>query len=309
MRILVTGSSGFLGRTFGRTAAGAGHEVTGLGRAATAGADWTGEYRRSAATSEALAEQISELSPEVIFHGAGSASVAESFANPRADYESSVQLFRNLLEAMRQTNSRAMLFFPSSAAVYGNPQTLPVTEDAPVQPISPYGFHKAICELTAREYAECFNLNVVSCRLFSVFGSLQRRLLVWELFRQLDGPEEVVTLSGTGNESRDFLDGGNAVEAMLALAGNQIRGFRAVNLASGVETKISDLAFRLRDLAGQKKAIRFRGTARQGDPLNWCGDISLLKQLAPGWSPTPLDQALSSCIAGWQRSGRVHHGT
>jgi len=313
VRILITGSSGFLGLTFGRISVQAGHEVMGLGRAPQASAEWLGDYRSSAVSTENLCTHVHEFQPEVIFHGAGTASVALSFTDPSADYDGSVQLFRQVLEAMRLAGSRALLFFPSSAAVYGNPESLPVAEDAPVRPISPYGFHKAICETIAREYAECFDLNVVSCRLFSVFGQLQQRLLVWELFRQLNGPEDSVTLEGTGTESRDFLEGKDAVKAMLALtAGLQdaARGFRAVNLAAGIETKISDLAFRMRDLVAPRKEIRFRGTVRKGDPLNWCADISLLKTLAPGWAATSLNEALSNCIADWQqRSPLGHHGS
>ena len=147
-----------MGSTFGRAAAQAGHDVVGLGRAAGASTHWPAAYKQTEATAEALGSRIGEVGPDLIFHGAGTASVAGSFADPQTDFHGSVQLFRSVLEAMRRSGSKAVLIFPSSAAVYGNPSALPVSEDAPIQPISPYGFHKAICELMAREYAASFAL-------------------------------------------------------------------------------------------------------------------------------------------------------
>ena len=86
---------------------------------------------------------------------------------------------------------------PASAAVYGNPSTLPVNETAELRPISPYGFHKIACELLAREAAQCFDQDVLICRFFSVFGRKQHRLLVWELYQQLVGSDDAISLDGT----------------------------------------------------------------------------------------------------------------
>src|SRR5687767_14331524 len=163
----------------------------GVGRAARTGKDWPGKYVQTDFSSASLTRVIQEFAPEVVFHGAGTASVGASMAEPLIDLQGSALTCANVFEAVRQSGIKPLIVMPSSAAVYGNPQALPVNEEAIVQPISPYGFHKAICELLAREYAECFGLDFIICRFFSVFGAAQRRLLIWELHQQLAGPNEI----------------------------------------------------------------------------------------------------------------------
>ena len=201
MRILITGSSGFIGGSLGRFAANAKHEVLGLARRSQADHDWPGKHQAVDVAHADISGIVSEFVPDMIFHGAGTASVSGSIESPLDDFRAAAVTWANVLDGIRRSGLRPVVMFPSSAAVYGNPKELPVREDAPVAPISPYGFHKAACELLAREYSECFGLTLVVCRIFSVFGPSQRRLLVWELFDQLSGPEPVVWLGGTGRES------------------------------------------------------------------------------------------------------------
>src|SRR5262249_48327157 len=148
---------------------------------------------------------IRDFAPDVLLHAAGTASVGGSLRAPFDDLRAALLTWANVLEGVRVSQHRPLLIFPSSAAVYGEVTELPVREDMPVQPISPYGFHKVMCELLAREYAECFDLSIVVCRLFSVFGVDQRRLLVWESFERLSDAEGPAWLEGTGEESRDYL--------------------------------------------------------------------------------------------------------
>jgi UDP-glucose 4-epimerase len=248
-----------------------------------------------------------------LFHAAGTASVGASLVDPLTDFRGSVSVCANVLEAVRRSGKNPLIFIPSSAAVYGNPVALPVNERAAVQPISPYGFHKAMCETLARESAECFGLRMIVCRLFSVFGAGQRRLLIWELFKQLSGAGESAWLDGTGSESRDFLHIDDVAGAVFQLAGEFARSpsgrFEIVNVASGEETRVSEIAVRIRDLVAPDKDVRCRGTARPGDPLNWRGEISRLHSLIPAWKPRPLIDALNECVASWQQESNVfQHG-
>jgi UDP-glucose 4-epimerase len=195
------------------------------------------------------------------------------------------------------------VIFPSSAAIYGNPPTLPVREDMPTEPISPYGFHKAACELLAREYAQCFGLNIVVCRLFSLFGASQRRLLVWELYDQISGPGSEVWLQGTGAETRDYLDIEDVSQAILALSdlyrGETEARCRVVNVASGVETGVLALAHEIARIADSPKAIHCRGIERPGDPKRWQADNAALRSLLPDWRPQTLAVRLQRCIEIW----------
>ncbi|APR80544.1 UDP-glucose 4-epimerase [Minicystis rosea] len=300
MKILVTGALGFIGGSVARYARDHGHEVIGTARTAAPAAG----LPIVAATDEpALAAIVEEHAPDVILHAAGRASVAASLSAPRDDFEGSVLSWHALLEAVRRSGRRPLVILPSSAAVYGNPEHLPVAEDAPAAPISPYGFHKRLCEILADEYARCFGIEVVITRLFSVLGPAQRRLLVWEIFAQLQGPEEVAWLQGTGRETRDFLHVDDVAEAMLRIAAAPRRpGAEVLNLASGEERSVLDLATALRDRVAPEKRIACRGEARPGDPQRWCADVTRLHERVAPFRPRTFDEALDAVVAAWRET-------
>ena len=309
MKILITGSRGFIGYSIGQHAAEVGHEVLGVGRSSLPREGWSGRYLQADVGQADLAEIIAGFAPDLLVHAAGSASVGGSMVAPLDDFHGSVLAWVNVLDSVRRSQRKPLIVFPSSAAVYGNPTRFPVSEDAPIAPISPYGFHKAACELIAREYTVCFDLDILICRLFSVFGELQRRLLVWDLYAQCVEPESIVWLEGTGRETRDYLHVEEVAAAILALSQNwscsEQRGeCSIVNLASGEETKVLDVAKYLRTLVAQGKDIRCRGLARPGDPLRWCADISRLRALAISWHARPFLVRLQSCVADWQAQSK-----
>ena len=294
----------------GRFAAARHHEVLGLGRSSQPEPDWPGDYLQADVANADLAKVIRDFAPDVILHAAGTASVSGSFEAPLDDLRASALTWANTLEGVRRSGIRPLVIFPSSAAVYGNPLSLPVHESAAINPISPYGFHKAACELLAREYADCFDLQIMVCRIFSLIGEAQRRLLIWELYRQFTGPEATVWLQGTGTESRDYLHVDDLAMALLQLTGKRQQVFEQgpcliINIASGEETKASDIAWQIRDLIAPEKTIRCRNVERLGDPRRWRADISLLRSLMPPWEPYPLSSSLARCIATWQRPDKV----
>ena len=297
MRLLITGISGFIGGSVGRYAAGAGHVVMGTGRADEAPA---ARYTRCVSVADFTAV-IREFRPDVVLNAAGTASVGASVDDPLRDFHGSVQTCVDVLDAVRRSGNRPLVVIPSSAAVYGNPASLPVSEDAELQPISPYGFHKAACELVAREYAECFGLQVLVCRFFSVFGPAQQRLLVWELYQQLAGPENIAWLSGTGEETRDFLYIDDLAAALLALVEKSSHQYSVVNVASGVETSVLDLGEMIREAVAPEKEIRCRSEQRKNDPLRWRADIARLQTLLPSWRARSLNDGLVACVGAWQQ--------
>jgi UDP-glucose 4-epimerase len=313
VKLLITGSTGFIGGSLGRYGAQAGHTVMGTGRSLEPTKEWIGTYTPSDASAESLSEIVNNFAPDVLFHAAGTASVGASLVDPLADFRGSVVVCAKMLEAVHRSGKSPLVFIPSSAAVYGNPAALPVKESAAIQPISPYGFHKAMCETLARESAERLGLRIIVCRLFSVFGDGQRRLLIWELFKQLSGATEFAWLEGTGSESRDFLHIDDVGEAIIQLAEKFAHSpsgyFDIINIASGNETTIADIAGKIRDVVAPNKEVRCRGALRAGDPLNWRGEISKLRSLIPLWTARPLIDSLNDCVAVWQREANVfQHG-
>lgn len=294
-----------MGGSLGRMAAGAGHDLLGISLSSQPDRDWVGKHLRADMSCADLAPVIREFKPDAVFHAVGPASVAASFNSPMEDFHVALLTWAHLLDCVRRSGQRPLIFFPSSAAVYGNPSKFPVTEQGVIAPISPYGFHKAACELIAREYAECFGLDPIICRFFSIFGTAQRRLIIWELYKQLTATGSTVWLEGTGRESRDYLDiqdvGGAFLQLAAKLSRRRTHGrYIAINIARGKETRILDLAQTLRGLIAPKKKIRCRGAERPGDPLRWCADVSLLRSLLPEWHPCPLPQSLAQCVTAWR---------
>jgi UDP-glucose 4-epimerase len=308
LRILITGSRGFVGGTIGRLAAQAGHKVLGIGRSSQPEVYWPGSHAQADVSQADLCSLVHEFMPDVVLHAAGSASVGSSFADPAGDFRAALGTWSNVLDAVRRSGRRPLLVFPSSAAVYGNPSQVPVREDARLEPISPYGFHKAACEWIGREYATCFGLRILVCRLFSVFGARQRRLLAWELYSQIAGPAREVWLDGTGEETRDYLAIEDVASAMLKLTEvftdeTDAEVFRIINIGRGEEINVLQLARLVCELTGEDKKVRCRGQARAGDPSRWCADTSLLAQFLPSWQPVPLRESLAGCISAWKQGG------
>jgi len=181
---------------------------------------------------------------------------------------------------------------------------IPVREDALSNPISPYGFHKATSEILAKEYASCFQLDVVSCRLFSVYGEGQKRLLIWELFNQLNGSDAQLKLQGTGVESRDYLHIDDVASAFVEIIERraqeeQAGNFTCINVARGKSITVVEVARKLCAMLDIEKEILTGKDFRRGDPSKWEADISVLKQTAPGWHAMDLDESLENCLKVW----------
>ena len=302
--MLVTGARGFLAQVVARSARQAGWEVVTAGRGQSGPDHWCCPEGGSAAD---LAAQLVEWQPQVIFHGAGSADVRASFADPQADLKASLGSWTHWLEAARLSGLKPLMIFPSSAAVYGSPEVLPVCETAPCRPISPYGYHKLLCEQAGQEYHAIFQVPVVILRLFSVFGPTQRRLLVHELYQRLCTPSPSLEILGTGRETRDYLLESDIGSAVLAVASQSLlaRESRAAliyNLAAGCEISVLDLATQLRDTLGAQRPIVCLGQARPGDPDRWCAKTDLFRAAYPQWKATALEQGLRITLNHWQQA-------
>jgi UDP-glucose 4-epimerase len=288
VRALVTGANGFVGSALIRTAAAAGIDATGVTRRDT-------DY-----TPRSIASLVESARADFVFHGAGSASVAASMQDPAADFASSVDLFQCVLEGVRLSSRRPRVIFPSSAAVYGNAPRQPIDEETPLAPISAYGFHKAMCERLAAEYAACFGVPALIVRIFSLFGSGQRRLLVWELFRQYRESAEVA-LAGTGEEERDYLHVDDCAALVWRCAGSVRQEFAALNMASGTSVRVADLAKRMGGVLSSTKTVSCRRRRSAGDPVLWRADVARLRALVPGFAAPDFDARLREVLAAWSQ--------
>jgi UDP-glucose 4-epimerase len=314
MKFLVTGASGFLGGAVARAAQDAGHELIAIGRAGTSPADWLADYRGvDFECVAALAGVIADVAPDGVLHFAGSASVADSFGDPAADFAASTALWFRMLDAVRLSGRKPLVVLASSAAVYGSPVELPTPESAPRRPESPYGFHKVLSEQIGEEFARCFGLAVVSLRFFSVFGPRQCRLLIWEILDQIRAGAPEIRLRGTGGEHRDFLAEDEAalvaVNLAHALAKDREPGFRAINVASGASVSVLEVAEVARACVNPAARIVCGGEALRGNPARWQADISELRRLLPNWAPRPFAKSLAKCAEAWNSAPSAVNAT
>ncbi len=237
---------------------------------------------------------------DVCINATGAANVQFSFNHPALDYSLNVANVYFLLDALRQYNPKCRFINFSSAAVYGNPEKLPIAEDASLHPLSPYGWHKLHSEQICLEFATHFGIKTVSLRVFSAYGQGLKKQLFWDVYQKtLHAVDNSIEVFGTGKESRDFIyiqDLLHALECVIKHA--DFKG-EALNVASGQEITIEEAIGTLVSLLDEGLKINFTGKEKKGDPLNWKADISKLKIM--GFSPTyTLIQGLKKTIT-WMK--------
>ncbi len=207
-------------------------------------------------------------------NASGSGSVQYSIQHPDEDYRLNAKNVFDILNAISKFNSRCRFLNFSSAAVYGNPEILPVSEKSRTKPLSPYGFHKLISEQICAEYYHLKKVMTCSMRVFSVYGEGLRKQLFWDIFQKAR-QNDVVELFGTGEETRDFIhiiDLLGAIDCILEKS-----NFEAdvINVANGIPLTIAEVAsISTSILSGVK--IHFNNIVKPGDPIHLEADIGKL---------------------------------
>lgn len=249
-----------------------------------------------------LIDLIKQERPDACIHCAGRASVGLSVSDPASDFEASAAVTFHLLNALRLHAPECRVVYLSSAAVYGNPEKLPIQEELLPRPISPYGYHKFIGEQLCREFWTVYGLPTAIVRIFSAYGPGLRRQVIWDICQKaLTRP--ILQLLGTGSESRDFVHVLDVARAIHLLVERTSFEAEVYNLASGSEVTIEHLAGRLLDHLGQIVPVYFDGVVPTGAPGNWRADIGQLEEL--GFHPeVPLEKGLQ-IYAQWCRAELV----
>lgn len=253
-------------------------------------------YRRLALPDPALFDFIQEVQPAACVHCAGRASVPLSVSDPAADFHDAVPVTFALLDALRRAAPKCRTVLLSSAAVYGNPLRLPVSEDQPTAPLSPYGFHKLLGEILADEFTRLYALPTAVVRIFSAYGPGLRRQVVWDICERVL-TSGTLRLHGTGEESRDFIHADDIASALATVVERAPFQAERYNLGSGQETTIRALACTLLDALGVNLEPEFDGSVRAGDPRNWCANITAVTAL--GYAPSITLESGLRTVAAW----------
>jgi UDP-glucose 4-epimerase len=298
--VLVTGAAGFLGHHVVTRFAQEGWKVVGIDHVPSPTADFGHNvaYHRLQLPNAMLGSLIAKEAPDVCVHCAGSASVGLSLENPDLDFRGNTVLTFEVLEALRRNAPACRFLLLSSAAVYGNPTGLPVSEGHAPSPLSPYGFHKLQCEMLCTEYSRFFALPTAIVRIFSAYGPGLQRQVIWDICQRALSAG-AVTLHGSGRESRDFIHATDIARGLFVLADGGPAIGEIYNLSSGREVSIAELARLILNELVPGVTPQFDGRATPGDPLNWRADISKISAL--GFAPQiELEDGLRE-VAQWSR--------
>ncbi|WP_445631827.1 NAD-dependent epimerase/dehydratase family protein [Nostoc sp. DSM 114167] len=278
--VLVTGVAGFIGRYVARYFSEQGWSVIGVDNSPPENAPLHNltVYHRLKLPDPSLNNLLKEYSPNICIHCAGRASVGLSIIEPDIDFQSNTTLTFEILNALRINAPRCRFIFLSSAAIYGNPESLPIGETQRCNPISPYGFHKLQSEQLCLEFSKVYDLPTASVRIFSAYGPGLRRQVLWDICRQAIY-QPIVKLQGTGKESRDFIHVLDIAKALLVVATSAPMQGETYNFASGREVTISELAEMVFQSLDYKGSVEFDGIVPVGTPINWQADVTKLGSL------------------------------
>lgn len=310
MRALVTGISGFAGHHLTAELLAAGHEVHGIILSA---AEPVPEGVASAHVADitdprGVAAAFAAVTPELVFHLAGAASVGQSFADPLGTWRVNLDGTLSVLEALRLGHQGARCVVVTSGEVYGLvPEgSLPVGPDTPMFPHSPYAASKAAADLAALQYHLGYGLQVLRVRAFNHIGPGQdARFVVPAVARQIalgerEGRDRIEIHVGNVETKRDFSDVRDMVRAyrLVAERGNPDVAYVA---GSGRSVAVRELVEDLAALARAETIVASDPTLRrEGEQLDLYGSPDRLTA-DTGWVPDiPLDVSLRDTLDWWR---------
>jgi UDP-glucose 4-epimerase len=306
--IWITGGKGFIGKHLAKYIAMQGHTIVGIGHGlwpSEDAAEWSYAHWSNGEIAPANLSQLVRDSgpPETIYHLAGGSSVGISFQNPDEDFRRTVDTTARLLDWVRLNSPNAKVVCVSSAAVYGASHPGNIPEVAPLNPYSPYGFHKAMMESLCRSYAENFGLRVGVVRLFSVYGPELKKQLIWDICTKLQSTDAgSLKLDGTGKEARDWLHVSDATSLLWLARATCSNTAETMNGGTGIGTDTSMIAALVCRAWGVSTAVEFSGQARKGDPVSLIADTT--KAVQAGFRPTmKLEDGISETVA-WFKQNR-----
>lgn len=281
MKMLIIGAKGFIGKgAFAYFHANPMWEVW----SCDVTVDYTTcRYSQIDGTNSDFAELFINHTFDVCLNCSGAASVPDSLINPQRDFLLNTYNVFKILDAVRKYNSACKVINISSAAVYGNPASLPIRESSPLAPISPYGQHKLMAETICKEFYDYYGIGTCSLRIFSAYGEGLKKQILWDLLKKMQ-KQSVIQLFGDGTETRDFIYIQDIVRAIDLIIENALFRGEAINVANGEEIKISQLVDIFRTLTQWEGEVNFSGKAREGDPKNWKADIAVIKSY--GYKPS-----------------------
>jgi GDP-4-dehydro-6-deoxy-D-mannose reductase len=299
VRALVTGAGGFVGRHLVEHLVAHGDDVTATDRLSG------GPELLDAAAMEAL---LSTTAPEVVYHLAGQSDIGASWDQAQATFRANAEGTLILLDACRAAGVQRVVAI-SSADVYGTVEghELPITEDQPLRPATPYAASKAAAEMVAQQAWLGYGLETVRVRAFNHLGPGQSaRFVAPALARRIAATTSGVVSVGNLSGRRDFTDVRDVVAAYRLLAAQGEPG-QVYNVCSGTDVSIQQLAETMLALSGSTARLEVDPELyRPMDTPRLVGSNTRVRA-ATGWTPLiPLDQTLRDVLADAAQPAQPH---
>lgn len=231
---------------------------------------------------------------DLVFHLAANASVPKSVKEPRLDYEKNSSGTFNVLDACRRHDVDGVVY-SSSAAVYGKPQYIPMDEEHPTEPVSPYGASNLSGEKIGQAFSNTYGLPFTSLRIFNVYGPRQDKYVMYDFYRKLrQNPNELEVL-GSGEQVRSFCYIKDAVKAFV-LATKKGHG-DVFNLSGDNQIKIKELVKKMIDKMNCQTKIKYTNQSWKGDIKKLVPDNSKIKEELGFEAKTNLSDGLDNLIS------------
>jgi len=225
---------------------------------------------------------------DVVFHFAANPEVRVSTTNPEIHFNENVVATFNLLEAMRKRNVKELIF-ASSSSVYGEPETIPVDESAPIRPVSVYGASKAACEALIHSYSKLCGIKAIILRYANVVGPRLRHGVIWDFINKLLRNPAELEILGDGKQVRSYIYINDAVEATIFAWRKTCTNYEVFNIASEdllTVDEVADEVIKVMGLNNVKKTYKpvLHGVGWPGDVKRIALKIERIRKL--GFRPT-----------------------
>jgi UDP-glucose 4-epimerase len=308
MSILITGGAGYIGSVTTELLRARGEAVVVLDNLSRGYRDAVAPgvpfYEGNAGDRELVMRIVREHNIDACVHFAAFAYVGESVTQPDLYYENNVEQGIRLLGALLATGVRRFVF-SSTCATYGEPQSIPISEEHPQLPANPYGWSKLFLERIMSDYDRSYQLRFVALRYFNAAGATSQRgerhdpetHLIPLVLKAAQGETRDVTVFGNdyptkdGTCVRDYIHVSDLAEAH-ALALDYLRAGNAstaINLGNGQGYSVLEVIEAARAVTGREIPVDMQGR-RAGDPSHLVADATKARDLL-GWQPQHTDLA------------------
>jgi len=207
---------------------------------------------------------------DVVFHFAANPEVRVSTTNPEIHFNENVVATFNLLEAMRKKGIKELVF-ASSSSVYGEPEEIPVDENAPIRPVSVYGASKAACEALMHAYSRLYGIKAIVLRYANVVGPRLRHGVVRDFINKLLKNSTELEILGDGKQVRSYIYIDDAVEAAMIAWRKTEGNYEVYNAASEDWITVDEVADEVIAAMGLKDAKKVYCPVLHG--VGWPGDV------------------------------------